>query len=413
MEQTAAHSEPTATAQSFDELWANEPEATPEAWKPRPTDAEVSNDPSLGLDPDEGLEPVAEVAAESVDAAADATDPDEAVAGEDPTDAWEPETTVELGDNAEPVATAQAAEPVATEPAPVLSPEDHFTARQEAATEHYVTCSIARARLEAALKVAKKREKDALENLSEIIDRGVEPAPLFDPKPNRQEATDVAPDAGRRPILPPGCTSTTTPAGIAIHDPECNGTAPPTGDANAWKSACISKLQLKPALQEKLIEAGITTIGELEAFRAKVGDRREDWPKGIGEAKITAIEDAVVNWLTKNRDSQLFSSEGGGVESRSVDAEESSTYPDLGQWYEMTEEQQTAWLNERAVQLDSDDVDVLANRVAEGCDDFFTDGCEASEAGDLIANCEHQPGLECDAWILGWLWQGKQEGGEE
>lgn len=345
-------------------------------------------------------------------------DVDEADTVADSTDTWEPTDTIELGDNAEPLAAGQAA---TDPPAPVADArseaEKHFEERREAATQYYVECSINRAKLEAALKMAKKREKDALEQLEEIIDRGIEPTPLFDTAGGsaRQEATDVAPDAGHRPILPPGCTSTTTPAGIAIHDPECNGTATPTHEPDAWKRASIEELGLKPALQEKLIEAGITTIGKLEAFRAEVGDRRAEWPKGIGETKITQIEDAVVDWLTKNRDSQLFSSERD-------DADESSEIffnaglgcPAASEWEAMTEDEQSSWLNARAVHLDSDDVDSLTTKNQEGTDKEWEEGAEAQEAGDLIVNCPHPPGPDSDAWILGWLWQSKHEtDGEE
>lgn len=392
--------------QSFDDLWGNEPEASSADVDPAVMDECAAAD-------------AAQADAAEVEAVGD-SDETIAAADETPGQADETETpageTTEAEAETEEVAASDDAVATATDPpAPVADArseaEKHFEERREAATQYYVECSINRAKLEAALKMAKKREKDALDELEDIIDRGIEPTPLFDKVQNsptagggaRQEATDVAPDAGHRPILPPGCTSTTTPAGIAIHDPECNGTAPPTHEPDAWKRASVEELGLKPALQEKLIEAGITTIGKLEAFRAEVGDRRAEWPKGIGEAKITQIEDAVVDWLTKNRDSHLFGQEGSEAVSPAA------TFPTEAEWAEMSEDDQTAWLNERAVQLDCDNTDDLANRVAEGCDDFFTDGCEASEAGDLIANCEHPPGVECDAWILGWLWQGKQE----
>ncbi len=280
-----------------------------------------------------------------------------------------------------------------------------FEARHEALTENFIACAINRAKLEAALKMAKKREKDALEDLSDHIDKGPQVMPLFD-RP-----------AG---IVPPGCTSTVTPGGIAAHDPSATGfsenasaSMPPATsapvDPDAWKAASIDELQLKPALTERLKEAGLDTIGKLEAFRAEAADHREKWPKGVGTAKITEIENAVVDWLTKHRDAHLFPS------APSVTDATVPSYPTEAEWTEMTEEAQTSWLNERSVHLDSDDLDALANRVAEGCDDFFTDGGEAFNQGDEILHCPHSPGIECDAWILGWLWQGKQdeEGGEE
>lgn len=396
----------TPSSNSFDELWDNEPEAsgTNDAG-----DETISPVDETTASESESLEPANETA--TVDAATDASDPGEPEPPPDDEESeqWSDDARVELGD-IELDAPPPPPSPAPARPANAqLSPEEHYNERHEAATEHYVTCSIARARLEAALKVAKKREKDALEDLSEIIDRGIEPTPLFDrmTSPSThgpilpataatgQEATDVAADGGNNASVEPGAT---TDDETAVVDPD------------AWKAVSISVLNLKPALTERLVESGMETLGKLEAFRAEAADRRASWPKGIGEAKITQIEDAVVDWLTKNRDSHLFgqgSGEAGSV--AAGDATSAAVYPTEAEWAEMTEDAQTSWLNARTVQLDGDNVDELVNRVAEGCDDFFTDGIEAFQSGDLIVNCEHSPGLECDAWILGWLWQGKQE----
>lgn len=74
---------------------------------------------------------------------------------------------------------------------------------------------------------------------------------------------------------------------------------------------------------------------------------------------------------------------------------------------------------ERAVHLDnlateSGDLTLDAlTKNPEGTDKEWAQGAEAYEAGDKIINCDYPPGIECDAWIMGWLWQGKQDEDEE
>lgn len=67
-----------------------------------------------------------------------------------------------------------------------------------------------------------------------------------------------------------------------------------------WRDVPIEDLNLKDNLVEKLKENGIDTIGRLEDRRSLIVQGKEKWPKGIGEAKITAIEDAVIDWLAKH-----------------------------------------------------------------------------------------------------------------
>ena len=73
-------------------------------------------------------------------------------------------------------------------------------------------------------------------------------------------------------------------------------------DPDAWRSAPIEELVLPPKLKEKLFSAGIETIGQLEDFRAEVADAKAVWPKGVNTAKVTAIENAVLAWLSDHRD---------------------------------------------------------------------------------------------------------------
>jgi hypothetical protein len=81
----------------------------------------------------------------------------------------------------------------------------------------------------------------------------------------------------------------------------------PFGDnpePDAWKAVLIGDvLHLTPAQFEKLEAAGITTFGRMEFVR---GGGDPDYPrglrsiKGIGEKTVDAIENDVVEWLSKN-----------------------------------------------------------------------------------------------------------------
>jgi hypothetical protein len=74
------------------------------------------------------------------------------------------------------------------------------------------------------------------------------------------------------------------------------------GDGEAWRAVKIDALGLPPAVTEKLVAADMETMGRLEDRRSQIILGREKWPKGIGEAKVTLIEDAMIKWLTANRD---------------------------------------------------------------------------------------------------------------
>lgn len=384
-------------------------------------------------------------AQEEVTAATDATDPgdlEEQENGQDadevePTEdadesAIDPDETKTIDDRAEEQAAEQEAEPVnqvidgvvvhvvsgeefkaefppATEIAitPEQQAEIDFDRRKKEAEEQFIELAIDRARLEVALKTAKKLEKDALEELSDLIDQGPQ-RPISrptSPPPQRQEsqpatteATDVAPDSG-----------------------EITSTAPATESENtAWREASVTQLGLKPSLETLLIEThSIATIGQLVDLQTKIGDRREDWPKGIGEAKITQIEDAMTTWLSRNRD-RVNDSRNVPVtvvdETTSQESEEPETgHADIDaaneEWEAMTTEQQCEWLNARCVQVDSDVLDDLDLRGTDS-EEQWQEGVEAYDSDDQAHNCPYGPGVDCDAWLQGWLWQGRQDTSE-
>jgi hypothetical protein len=67
-------------------------------------------------------------------------------------------------------------------------------------------------------------------------------------------------------------------------------------------TASISELSLPANIDEKLTQANVLSIWHLEQLRAEISQGRAEWPKGIGEAKVTRIEDALMNWMSRNID---------------------------------------------------------------------------------------------------------------
>jgi hypothetical protein len=72
------------------------------------------------------------------------------------------------------------------------------------------------------------------------------------------------------------------------------------GESLGWRDQLIAgELGLTAKVLEKLEEAGVTTIGELEDLRGGAGLRSIG---GIGVATADKIEAQVLEWLTENRD---------------------------------------------------------------------------------------------------------------
>lgn len=83
---------------------------------------------------------------------------------------------------------------------------------------------------------------------------------------------------------------------IEWHQPQ------PPSYPDAWRKAPLTELGLTLKQNDLFADAGVTTIGGLEDFRAQIAEGKAAWPKGIGPVKVTEIEDRIVAWLDKNRD---------------------------------------------------------------------------------------------------------------
>lgn len=155
---------------------------------------------------------------------------------------------------------------------------------------------IGRAMVELSRKEATvKRLKKYIENMVTSMDQLVE----VEGQPEQEVEVDLDDDTDEDD------RELGNPVGTALAAAES-----PAFDGK-WEDASVAELQahgVSTKLCERLIEAGADTIGRLEKLRAEIAMGREKWPRGIGEKKITDIENAVIEWLTKNRDSAVFAS---------------------------------------------------------------------------------------------------------
>lgn len=259
------------------------------------------------------------------------------------------------------------------------------------ATQRHLEAALAREALQGELKEAKDEEKAALKLVSKIKSRGPEAyRQAMQPLPTPITENTAGGDAGKQPGS----------------QPSQSDTPPAASTDESWKSAKLEELNLKPALHEKLIENGIATLGDLENLRMQIADNKKDWPKGIGEAKITAIENAVVDWLSKNRGRQVVAEKpGAGSDSQppaapAVAAEPDSSplkYPSQKSWDSWSESQQTKWIEARAKELE-----VVSSPPEEGELPAWQKGYDDFFEGDDLQNCTLPPGQDMDLWIRGW-----------
>ena len=306
------------------------------------------------------------------------------------------ETTCQAGETEKPeAATVYADNWSATitvqksQPSPQEIAQAAWKQRIRAISDELAEAALERLEAESRFKAAKNREKAIVEQLSEVMKEGPRVMPLFDRQPEQQlsgqdAAESVAPDAQT-------WAESTQPVVIE----------PRTDDA--WRSVHISELQLKPKLQERLEEAGVDTIGRLEDLRADISQGREKWPKGIGKAKITEIEDAVIAWLSKNRDAQVL-----------ADAQANSQVQvqvETGQDGE-SEFDPCA----RAVEIDDlanqADLTNLDPKHPDGAG-YWQSGVDAYNQDAQVSECPYVAGPEADDWIRGWLSAGKDDQGQE
>lgn len=107
-------------------------------------------------------------------------------------------------------------------------------------------------------------------------------------------------------------------------------TPPATQPDNSWRNAPVADaLSLTAKQLERLEEAGVRTIGQLEDLRG--GDGLGSI-HGFGQATVDKIEDQVLEWLSENRDRfGEVVSEDQAQEDEQLDDEDDKTGDDTDQ----------------------------------------------------------------------------------
>lgn len=190
--------------------------------------------------------------------------------------------------------------------------EADYRRQYQAASEDYIQASAECAGAEVSLKEAKAAKKDAWVVLEALRNRGPRYLPLIDAaEAAKQQSGDTAATTtapafpSHDPLPPPVAESSHLPQ---AGEPEANSeaaeaaAAPPARD---WQTVSIDELGLPPKLAERIREAGCPTIGKLESLRGSFEGLKSI--AGIGQAKADQIEEAVLGWLSRNRDASTLS----------------------------------------------------------------------------------------------------------
>lgn len=290
------------------------------------------------------------------------------------------------------------------------------------AQNRFTAAAIARLQCEGALKIAKQEEKAALENVRKLIERGPQPLPLFDQGKSASTVEQTKPADSSADTSNTFEQASDSPA---IEQPSA------ATDPDAWRAVSISELGLKPKLTERLEEAGLTTLGKLEDFRAEISQGREKWPKGIGPAKITEIEDAVVGWLSKNRDAAVLAAAAqpgttaaaeddqvvAGETATEVAADESSSgddVPSFDEWDKMPEEERAAYISRLADEINetaetAESLKLDPESETPGAMSYWHSGVEAYGRKSELRHCPYTPGDQMELWIRGWLFAARND----
>lgn len=176
-----------------------------------------------------------------------------------------------------------------------------------AAKDRYVEASQRRVQLQDSVKTAKEWEAERLEDINTIEARGWHaflPAKKSAPSTGATNTTTTTTPAipSHESTLPPPEAPFSPQAGVS----GASDQAPPaSGFRDDWESVDIAALNLKKSLATRLREAGHDTIGKLEKLRGQFeGLLSID---GVGRAKADEIEEALLGWLSRNRDAAVLS----------------------------------------------------------------------------------------------------------
>ena len=283
-----------------------------------------------------------------------------------------------------------------------------FARRRDRSERHVGYLALGMSRAKVAAKLASDEFAEEVERLEKIVAGGWraikremeaagKAASVFQ-GPTKADDTDISGE-----ILDGSFTVFDKPDSIYGTSATLDAQAPSEAVSDAWRDCTIAELGahgLRSSLVNRLAELGYDTIGKLEDLRAKISTGAVDrWPKGIGEAKITEIENAVVGWLTANRDAGVFgaipTSVGDEAEVEEQ-AEEPSEYPTTEAWDKSTPQQKIDWLGDRCAHIGT-------TEKARESEKAWKLGNDDWHAGKNVDACEYYPGARCDDWLRGWV----------
>lgn len=281
-----------------------------------------------------------------------------------------------------------------------------FARRRDQSERHVGYLALGMSRAKVAAKLASDEFAEEVERLEKIVAGGWRAIKREMEAAGRAASVyqDAADDA-KNPVSAASVVESDADDSIYGDSSTLDAQAPSEAVSDAWRDCTIAELGahgLRASLVQRLAELGYDTIGKLEDLRAKISTGAVDrWPKGIGEAKITEIENAVVGWLTANRDAGVFgaipSHEGDGephVDGGDGD-EEGGEYPSTEVWDKMTAEKKKDWLGARC--------ENLGTLKASESEKAFNAGRDAWHAGKNVDACDYYPGARGDDWLRGWV----------
>jgi hypothetical protein len=219
----------------------------------------------------------------------------------------------EMGPQAEPASQPEAIAATADKPSQEekqAKARERYLRSKANLEEHIAALTIEEAKLKAQAKRAKKEREVLTEQLSDMIDSWENGDDDGDEEINEDkgEPATAGRDAAGIGAEQLTAEENADPAGQPATDAStaatqaANDAAEQARYRKVLESASIAELRLPAKVQEKLEEAGAVNIWKLEQLRSDIALGREKWPKGIGPAKVTDIEDAIMRWMASNSD---------------------------------------------------------------------------------------------------------------
>jgi len=241
---------------------------------------------------------------------------------------------------AETAATAASASTSAPPAADYDTRRRDYLRQKDILQEQISALMIEQSKLKEQAKRCKKEAEVYVEQLDELIESWEHPAPqglslcldatgpAHDGSFADRGASTTRPEPAAVPDAPQPSTDTLQATATATAKPRTEAQTQ-AAYRRALESAPISQLGISEALQEKLAEAGAENLWTLEQLRSEISLGKAKWPKGIGAAKVTAIEDAIMGWMSRNSESWdpvqggNDAAEAAADESRAADVAES------------------------------------------------------------------------------------------